>query len=124
MTSKNPNDENKNLRKIYICHRKPERSFKIRNYYFPVCARCTGIYLGIFSFFIFNYFFNVQYDTILVLAAIIMMIPTFLDGLTQFFNFRESNNTLRFITGLIAGIGIGILIIYFFDYILLTQIKL
>ena len=51
-------------------------------------------------------------------------VQALLNCLTQFFNFRESNNTLRFITGLIAGIGIGILIIYFFDYILLTQIKL
>jgi uncharacterized membrane protein len=112
MEDKNPTNKNKNLKTIYICHRRPERSFKIRNYYFPVCARCTGIYLGIFSFFIFDYFFNFQYDTILILAAAIMILPTFLDGLTQFFNFRESNNTLRCITGLMAGIGIGILIIF------------
>jgi uncharacterized membrane protein len=38
-----------------------------------------------------------------------MILPTFSDGLTQFFDFRESNNALRFCTGLIAGIGLGIL---------------
>jgi uncharacterized membrane protein len=38
-----------------------------------------------------------------------MIIPVLLDGLTQFFGFRESNNALRFTTGLIAGLGLGIL---------------
>ena len=38
-----------------------------------------------------------------------MIFPTFIDGFTQFLGFRESNNTLRFSTGLIAGVGIVIL---------------
>jgi uncharacterized membrane protein len=38
-----------------------------------------------------------------------MMMPTFLDGITQLFGARESKNILRLSTGLIAGIGIGIL---------------
>jgi uncharacterized membrane protein len=113
ITSKNSNDNIKKIRRVYICHRRQERTFKIKNYYFPVCARCTGIYTGIFSFFIFVYFVNIQYDVLLVLAAILMIIPTLLDGVTQLFSFRESNNLLRFITGSIAGFGIGILILYF-----------
>lgn len=117
ITDRNPNNKNENIRRVYICHRRPERSFKIKDYYFPVCARCTGIYTGIFSSFIFIYFVNVQYDIILIFAAILMVLPTFLDGITQFFSLRESNNTLRFVTGLIAGIGIGVLIIYFFNLI-------
>ena len=39
-----------------------------------------------------------------------MILPAFSDGLTQFFGFMESSNTLRFLTGLIAGIGLGFLI--------------
>ena len=39
-----------------------------------------------------------------------MIIPTFYDGLTQLFNFRISNNNLRFLTGSFAGIGLGILV--------------
>ena len=34
------------------------------------------------------------------------MIPTAIDGFTQLFEFRESNNALRFITGLIGGLGL------------------
>src|SRR4051812_18010349 len=29
-----------------ICHQRPERSFEIWHSQMPVCARCTGIYLG------------------------------------------------------------------------------
>ena len=103
-------DSNKNLLKVFICHRLPERTFKIKNHYFPVCSRCTGIYIGAFSYFIFVYFVYVQYNIPVILAAILMVLPTFSDGITQFFGFRESNNTLRFFTGLIAGVGLGILV--------------
>lgn len=39
-----------------------------------------------------------------------MIIPTFIDGFTQLINMRLSNNNLRFLTGLICGIGMGIII--------------
>ena len=100
----------KNPSKVFICHRLPERTFKIKDYYFPVCSRCTGIYMGTFSYYIFVYFTYVQYDLMIILTAVLMILPTFSDGLTQFLGFRKSNNSLRFFTGLIAGIGIGILI--------------
>jgi len=41
--------------------------------------------------------------------ATVITAPTFIDGTTQFFGYRESTNTLRFTTGLIAGIGLLIL---------------
>ena len=103
-------NSDKNLSKVFICHRLPERTFKIKNHYFPVCSRCTGIYIGTFSYYTFVYFVYVQYNVALILTAFLMVLPTFSDGLTQFFGFRESNNTLRFSTGLIAGVGLGILI--------------
>ena len=29
-----------------ICHQRPERSFVLWSHQMPVCARCTGIYIG------------------------------------------------------------------------------
>src|SRR5689334_678725 len=29
-----------------ICHQRPERSFFLAGHQFPVCARCTGLYLS------------------------------------------------------------------------------
>ena len=34
------------------------------------------------------------------------MIPTAVDGFTQFLGLRKSNNNLRFISGVIGGIGL------------------
>ena len=110
-TQKDPQDQSElKLRNVFICHRIPERTFKIWGHYFPVCSRCTGIYIGAFSYFLFVYFFYVQYSTILILFAVVMVMPTFIDGLTQFLGFRESNNILRVTTGLIGGFGLGILV--------------
>ncbi len=94
----------------FICHRIPERTFNIRGYYFPVCSRCTGFYIGAFSYFIYVYFIYVEYTFFLIFMAFLMIIPTFLDGFTQLFRSRESNNMLRLSTGLIGGVGLAILI--------------
>jgi uncharacterized membrane protein len=111
-TTPNIKSETSNLNMFsrFICHRIPKRTFNIRGYYFPVCARCTGFYIGAFSYFIYVYFVYVQYTALLILLAFLMMIPTGLDGFTQLIGSRESNNTLRLLTGLIGGIGIAIII--------------
>lgn len=86
---------------ISFCHRIPERSFFWKGKQFPVCARCTGIHLGYltFPFFLFSVFvLNIWWTIGLIL-------PTFVDGLTQAFYRRESNNFIRVTTGLLAGIG-------------------
>ncbi len=93
-----------------ICHRLPDRTFNIRGHYFPVCSRCTGFYIGAFTYFTYVYFFYVQYTIVLIIFAFLMIMPTLLDGLTQLFGFRDSNNILRLFTGLIGGVGLAILI--------------
>jgi uncharacterized membrane protein len=98
-------DESKMIDKgklhIAFCHRIPSRSFFFRGKQFPVCARCTGIHIGYltFPFFMFNVF------TLNIWWSVLLMIPTYIDGLTQAFFNRESTNLLRVTTGLISGIG-------------------
>lgn len=99
-----------------MCHRKPERSFFIRGHQFPVCARCTGLYLGTFLYAIYAQIIPIHYTINHLYIAIILIIPCFIDGFTQFLKLRESNNILRFTTGFIAAIGLLI----FFKIIKLT----
>jgi uncharacterized membrane protein len=85
------------------CHRLPERSFFYKGKQFPVCARCTGIYIGYISIFIFA-IFRVHFS---VLCSVILFLPSVVDGLTQALCNRESNNLLRLITGIMFGVGIS-----------------
>ncbi len=84
-----------------FCHRKPERSFFWKGKQFPVCARCTGIHLGYlsFPFFLFSVF------SLNLWWTLGLMVPTYIDGLTQAYCNRESNNILRVTTGFLAGVG-------------------
>lgn len=70
-------------------------------------------------YFVYAYFFYIDYNIYLISFAILLLLPSFIDGLTQLFELRESNNALRFITGLMGGIGLGIIIkaIKWFIYI-------
>ena len=73
---------------------------------FPVCARCTGFYIsGIATIILIN-LFPIPYSLTTLLLGIILLIPCAIDGFTQLFDMRESNNTLRFITGILGGIGL------------------
>lgn len=65
--------------------------------------------MGMFSYFIFVYLVFIQYTLPVILIGALMTMPMALDGFTQFMDFRESNNNLRFFTGLIGGIGLGIM---------------
>ena len=42
----------------------------------------------------------------MLLISMILMVPAAADGITQYFGPRESTNNLRFITGLIGGVGL------------------
>ncbi len=92
-----------------LCHRMPERSFHYKTHQFPVCARCTGFYTGLAIFLTYKAIFPINYTFTLLIISIILLIPTSIDGFTQYLGLRESNNKLRFITGLIGGIGLIIL---------------
>lgn len=82
-----------------FCHRKPERSFFYKGKQFPVCARCTGFYLGYFALPIFT--FSIWMPSFLWIF--LLMLPALVDGLTQAYMNRESNNWLRLATGIPAG---------------------
>lgn len=103
-----------------ICHRNPNRSFFIKGHQFPVCIRCTGCYLVISLYLIYTYYFYVDYTIYLIITAILLLIPMAIDGTTQLLTNRISNNTLRFITGFLGGLGLCIIFKATKYYIYLT----
>lgn len=85
----------------YTCHQIYERSFSYRGYQFPICARCTGIFIGqIIGIILIILGFRLEF-----LWSIVLIVPMSIDGLIQLIKIMESNNVRRFITGFISGIG-------------------
>lgn len=85
------------------CHQRSDRSFSIKGYQFPVCARCTGVLVG----------YVLAIPTILFLKSNIWIYISvsfcsimFIDWYIQFLRVKESTNFRRFITGILGGIGI------------------
>lgn len=84
---------------VFGCHQMQERSFFISGYQLPLCARCTGIFIGIiFTIPILIIGFNVP-----IYIPIIFLFPMIIDGMIQYFNILKSTNFRRFITGLLFG---------------------
>jgi uncharacterized membrane protein len=94
---------------ICFCHRIEERTINFLGLENFLCSRCLGIFLGglIGSFLHFlGYHFN-------LVIVFFLMLPLLIDGFTQFFGLRESNNILRIITGFLYGVSlnfVGVLI--------------
>lgn len=75
----------------------PERSFFIKGYQFPLCARCSGIAIGHIAAFLAAPFFRFRP------AMAWLMAPLAIDGTLQYFTHYESNNMKRIISGILYG---------------------
>lgn len=72
----------------------------------PLCARCLGIVIGL-PIGIFTATLDIcQWRW----NGIMFLIPLLIDGGTQEAGYRDSNNVMRAVTGILGGIGMGIFI--------------
>ena len=94
-----------------LCHGIPERCFALFGAPMPVCARCTGIYLGMLAGLAAFVLIPLLRERVMRRFAIAAVIPLALDGLTQLAGLRESTNALRVATGLLAGLAFGLWIL-------------
>ena len=83
------------------CHQRPERSFFVKGYQMPVCARCEGELIGILIALAAVWFVRPSYW---LMAAI--MAPMIIDGIVQGLTKYESTNWRRLVTGMLFGFGI------------------
>lgn len=89
------------------CHQRSDRSFAIHGNQFPVCIRCSGIFLGIPIGILLSS--RLKFQTrqnaarMLLIVFIVALLPIMIDGVGQGVGLWESSNPVRFITGLLAG---------------------
>jgi uncharacterized membrane protein len=84
------------------CHQLPERSFFYKGKQFPVCARCTGVFLGYLSAFLFLAFRKILPTKI----AIAFLSCMGIDWALQETGIKKSTNLRRLITGFAGGLGL------------------
>lgn len=89
------------LHYMFFCHRLPERSFFFRGKQFPICARCTGILIG----YIIGILYILTINKGSLIAGLILLLPTGIDGVGQYYGKWVSNNFRRLLTGILAGAG-------------------
>ncbi|WP_052427407.1 DUF2085 domain-containing protein [Neobacillus niacini] len=104
-----------------ICHQLRERSLHVSGEALAVCARDTGIYIGIFSTLIYLHFSkrgesitipSIKYSFLLLL----FLVPLMVDGLGSYTHLFESNNPRRLLTGIAFGF-----VLPYFIYPLLSK---
>ena len=82
------------------CHQMPERSFFVHGYQCPLCARCTGLMIGYIMAIVTWHLVDIP-----PFCSAVICIPLVVDGATQYVHWRESNQILRLITGILCGVG-------------------
>lgn len=93
-----------------VCHQAAERSFWVGGEPLLVCARCNGLYLSFFLSSALLFFKKrVTFQEKDFFLAIFLSLPLVLDGSFSYLSLGESNNILRFLTGLLAGFSLALL---------------
>ncbi len=100
-----------------VCHQDPTHSFFIAGLQMPLCARCTGMYLGALLSFLFHFLqgrngrFPPRYVLIVLglffLAFAMDSLNSLAASLGKVWNIYQTTNLTRLATGMGAGIVIG-----------------
>ena len=90
-----------------ICHGIPSRCIEAFGVPMPICARCTGIYLGLIAGLLAFALIPFVTEKLMRTISFIAVTPLAIDGLTQLARLRESTNPLRLATGIAAGLAFG-----------------
>ncbi len=114
-----------------ICHRLPERSFFLAGQQLPLCARCSGIYLGsLLAFAIMGLVWGKSragnLPPVSVLAVLVGFIVVMgIDGINSYLTFfptlphlYEPSNFLRMVTGTLNGLALSAIVFPVFNFTL------
>lgn len=90
-----------------LCHGIVARCFTLFGAPMPICARCTGIYVGLFAGLLAFLVWPRVEERLARYAMVAAALPMAVDGLTQATGLRESTNPLRVTTGIVAAFVFG-----------------
>ena len=94
-----------------LCHGIATRCLTLWGTPMPICSRCVGIYVGMLAGLLGFWVIRRLRERVMRSIAIAAVLPLAVDGLTQLARLRESTNTLRMETGLLAGLSFGLWIL-------------
>ena len=98
-----------------ICHQYPSRCFYVFGSNMGLCARCFSVYSAIMASSIFYIFVELKSGwRSRAIVTIILIMPLLIDGLTQYYHLRVSTNSIRGLTGVMAGLGSSNLLLPFY----------
>jgi uncharacterized membrane protein len=113
-----------------ICHRIPERSFVLGDRHFPLCARCTGTFLGAVLGLVAMLLLRRHRASRLPPAAVLGLLVLFVglwgfDGLNSYMtlfpggpHLYEPRNSLRLATGILNGLALILFVFPIFNFTL------
>ena len=104
-----------------VCHQIPERTLTAAGYYLPVCARCTGIYLGItvsvLYFIIRKRFYRGQPPNIATtICAAFSFFFFMIDGGGSYLGLWQTNQWIRIVSGAFAGYALPIFFLLLLNF--------
>ena len=111
-----------------VCHQIPERTIQLAGQALPLCARCSGIYLGAMVGFVFMLASGRGRSSIMppvrVLAVLLGFVALFaVDGLNSYLTFfpgaphlYQPQNWLRLTTGTLHGLAISFIVMPVFAF--------
>jgi len=111
-----------------ICHQIPERSFHMHGQQLPLCARCTGIYMGAMTGFTLMWLMGRKRAASLPPTRITLVFVGFImllgiDGINSYLTFfpgaphlYEPQNWLRLTTGTLEGLALSAFVFPVLNY--------
>jgi uncharacterized membrane protein len=113
-----------------VCHQLPEHSLLVAGVQLPLCARCTGTYLGaLVALLYFVWRGRSRSSWLPPLRVLVVLVPFFLfwavDGINSYFHYVTGlqilyapSNLLRLVSGLLNGVTLSALLFPLFSFTL------
>jgi uncharacterized membrane protein len=111
-----------------ICHQAAERTIRLGDTLLPLCARCTGIYLGFLIGILYQFaFWRTRLKELpslkILLASALLLVFLIIHSAGSFLNLWISSNLMKLTLGLLGGSSIALLLFPVFNFSLFKSSK-